>query len=524
MRGRGLQEKGAFRAALIALLAGVLSLLAGCGDDEPTSDLAELAPPDAPLYAEAVLRPDSEQAGAIESVASEAAGIQDPGALLIEELDGSLAAEDISYAEDIEPWLGEHGAFFIRSFEANGEREFPDFAALLEIDDVEGAEDFITQLAEAEPDGVEELSYGDFDYFYSPDDGGYAVGIVEEALVISTEASFKLAVDAAEGESLAESAEFSERTEALGDGRLATFFLEPGSAVEAAIGSGELSREDARTLRPLLAGVGSGPLAGGLEIEETSAAIELAAAVEDEDAVAPDAELLGELPAGAGFALALPHLGQTLEFAIDRLQTSGLPGARSLQDTIEERAGIDLGADVASWLGDVSAFLSGSTPADLRVGVVAETSDPEGPGELLDAVSGLIRREEPRVPIGPPPEGSEEGFTIGIPGFGPQAAAGVIGDEFVGAFGLAPSEVLDPPDRLEDDELFEEATDALGDDFDPLLFIDLPAVLPILRAGGADEGRDYAEAEPYFNAFRFLIAGAQVEDQLATVRFTVAVP
>ena len=86
----------------------------------------------------------------------------------------------------------------------------------------------------------------------------------------------------------------------------------------------------------------------------------------------------------------------------------------------------------------------------------------------------------------------------------------------MGSFGVAPAELLEPSERLADDETFAAASDALGDEFDPLLFLDLPAVLPFLRAGGADEGRDYAEEEPYFNAFRFLIAGAEVEDGLAT--------
>ena len=524
MRGRGQHRRGPLTHAVIALLAG--ALLSGCGDDDEAAGLAELAPPDARLYAEAVLRPDSEQVEAIESGASRAAGIEDPGGRLISELDAVLAGDGIgiAYAEDIEPWLGERGAFFIRSFEEEAERGFPDFAALFEIDDSEAAEDFIARLAEAEPGGVQERAYGGFDYLHGADGGGYAIGIVEDALVIATEPSFKVAVDAAEGESLSESEEFSERTDELGEDRVATLFLEPASAIEAAVSSGELSREDARVLGPLLASVGSVPLGASLDVDGESASIEVTTMVENEEAIAPDGELLGELPAGPAFAVALPHLGQTLEFAIDRLRTSGLPGAGSLNEEIERRTGIDLSADVAGWLGDVSGFVSGGTAADVVIGVVAETADPDGPRALLEATRRLIEREEPGVPIGGPPEGAEYGFSIGIPGLGPQAGAGVFDDRLVGVLGAAPAEVLEPPDRLADDETFAAASEALGDEFDPLLFLDLPAVLPFLRAGGADEGRDYAEAEPYFDAFRFLIAGARVDDGLATVRFTVAVP
>jgi hypothetical protein len=488
--------------------------------------LAELAPPDAPLYAEVVLRPASEQVEAIESVASQAAGVEDPGADLIAALDASLAVEGlgVTYGEDIEPWLGEYGAFFVRSFEEDGERGLPDFAALFEIDDVGAAEEFVDSLAELGSGTGEERSYGGFDYAFEGNGGGYAIGIVEDALVIGTEDSFKLAVDASKGESLAESEEFSERTDGLGDDRLATLFLEPVAAIEAAISSGELSRDDARAWRQLLTGVGSGPLGAALDVDGDSAAVEVTAMVENEEAVAPDADLLGELPAGAAFAFALPHVGQTLELAIDRLRTSGLPGAESLREELERRAGIDLGDDVAGWLGAVSGFVAGGSTADLAIGLVAETSDPEGPRDLLDAARRLIEHEEPDAPIGGPPEGADYGFQIGIPGFGPEAGAGVFGDELAASLGADPGEVLDPPEQLADDEVFEQAADALGDDFDPLVFIDLPSTAPFLRAGGAEQGRDYAEAEPYFEAFRFLIAGAHVDDHLATVRFTVAVP
>ena len=71
-------------------------------------------------------------------------------------------------------------------------------------------------------------------------------------------------------------------------------------------------------------------------------------------------------------------MGQTLELAIDRLRTSGLPGAESLHEEFERRAGIDLGDDVAGWLGAVSGFVAGGSTADLAIGLVAETSDPEG--------------------------------------------------------------------------------------------------------------------------------------------------
>ena len=526
MRGRGLYKRGAIARAVIAGVVGVLAVLSGCGGGGDEAELAELAPPDAPLFAEVTVRPEEDQVEAIEAIASKAAGISDPGALLIEEVEESLTIDgaDLTWEEDIEPWLGEHGAFFIRSFQENGEGGLPDFAAMFQVDDEELAEDTLNRFAEASPDAEPPRSYGGYDYFYGDDDGGYAIGIVEDALVIGTEDSFKVAVDALGGESLAESDEFEKRTEELGDDRLATLYLEPTSVIDAALASGEIERGDARIARSLLAGLGSGPLGVGIDASADSLSVEAVTTVQNEDAIAPDGNLLGELPAGPAMALALPHLGKTLQLALDRLETSGLPGAERVRRQIEGFLGIDLQADVAGGLGDVSAFVRGTSPSDFVFGVVAGATDPEGPRTLIDAARSLIEREEPRVPIGDPPEGAAYGFTIGVPGLGPSAGAGVFGSDFVASLGVQPQDIRDPDERLEDDELFADATEALGGDYDPLFFLDLPKVLPFLEAGGEDEGRDYRELAPYFEAFRFFIAGAHVEDGLAAVRFAVAVP
>jgi hypothetical protein len=526
LRGRE-PDKTTLRAAAIAAALTLLAIvISGCGGSDDDSDLATLAPPDAPLYAEVTLAPDENQTEAIRSLASEAEGVEDPGAALVEELDRELSSGglELTYAEDIQPWLGTHGAFFVRSFENGNSFGLPDFAALLEIEDANGANAFIEKIAEADPAADEPRSYGGFDYLYGSDEGGYAIGVVDEALVIGTEASFKVAVDASEGESLAESEEYGDRTDALGEDRLATVLLEPTAVVEAALASEDISGANARLVRPLLAGLLAGPISAGIGIGDDSAALELVTSVDDEDAFEADPELLEGLPAAAAFAVGVPDAGAILEKGIDSVRTSGLPGAVELRRVVEGDIGIDLSTDVARWLGDFSGYVAGSSALDAAFGIVAETTDPAGPEALLDALQALIEREEPDVPVGGPPEGAEYGFTIGFPGIGPSAGAGVFGDELVASLGATPGEVLAPSSPLADDDLFGNARDALGDDFAPVFYINLPAMLPILQAGGVDDGRDYAETQPWFEALEYVIAGTRVEDGLATVRLTVAVP
>ena len=61
---------GAPRHRFLALLPVIAALIGGCGSDESSSaGLASLAPPDAPLFIQGVIRPDGEQAEAIDSFA-----------------------------------------------------------------------------------------------------------------------------------------------------------------------------------------------------------------------------------------------------------------------------------------------------------------------------------------------------------------------------------------------------------------------------------------------------------------------
>ena len=97
----------------------IAALIGGCGSDESSSaGLASLAPPDAPLFIQGVIRPDGEQAEAIDSFAERVGQTDDPGADVIAAVDELFASNGvyITYSDDIEPWLGEHGAVFVSSF------------------------------------------------------------------------------------------------------------------------------------------------------------------------------------------------------------------------------------------------------------------------------------------------------------------------------------------------------------------------------------------------------------------------
>jgi hypothetical protein len=521
LHGRS-RQSGGWALALAASLAALLALLAaGCGDDG-SADLASAAPPDAPFYAEFALRPEGEQAEAVQQFAKRVAGIDDPAGAIVAELDDSLADEgvDATYEDDIEPWLGDRGALFVRSFEGLDETAMaPEAAVMIEVTDADGALDFIDRAAAADSEGDEERTYRDFDYLL--DGEGTAVGLIDDLLAFGPENAFKVAVDAHEGESLAESEEYTQRTEALGGDLLASAYLEPGAAIEAAMASEDLDAESARLLEPLLGGPLSDPLAIGLSATAQTARLDFVSMLDSQEDIATDAALIEGLPAGSWLALGAPDLGAALERTLDQLANSGLPGAGSIRKAVRAATGLDPRGHSLGWLGDVSAFVEGTSVPGFTVGLIAEISDPEGPRELLERVEAFAERESGRRSAAPPP-GADYGFSFGLPGLGGGAEAGVFGDRLVGVLGGTVAQALEPESELGDDPGYQAAVEPLGEEFPPGLYLHLPSFFAVAEQGGSANDPDYRAARPYLDAFEALVAGTRIDDELAVTRVTVS--
>jgi hypothetical protein len=520
LESRALPGRLVLIGGAFAVAAGLVA--AGCGDDDPGSELADLAPPDAPLYTEVSVRPADEQAETIARLSEQVGGIEDPGAALTDQVDDLFAENglDVSYEKDVEGWLGEHVGVFVRSFE-NGELDVPEFAALFEVEDTGEAEAALERLAGADSAVEETRTYGGFEYLFGADDGGFAVGLVDDTLVLGTEASFKVAVDATEGESLSESDEYRDRIDAIGDDPLAKVFLDPGSVIEAAIASEDISDRDAAMIRPLLAEQLAAPVAAALSLQEEAASFDIVTAVDDGEALETDAGLLEGLPSGSWLGLGISDLGPLIERSIDQLETSGLPGAGSLRAAVRRRTGLDL-EEVVDWLGDGSAFVGGTNPLGFTAGVLAETADADAPRPVLDMLQRAVEDEFPEVPIGPAPAGASDGFSAGLPGGLPGGAeVGVLDSTVVAALGVSAAEALDPDETLADDDRFAAAEDALDGDFAPFLYLDVPSFLAVAELGGAAEDPGYVAAAPFVDLLGYAIAGTDTSDGLAVMRLTV---
>jgi hypothetical protein len=497
----------------------LVSLLAGCGSsDESSPGLAGLAPPDVPLYAEATVRPEGDQADAVSSIVEKVAGSTEPIDQLTEKLDQAMASAGLTltYEDDIAPWIGHQAAIFVRSFESASPSGIPDAAVEIQADDVDAARDFLDRSIG--PALAEQQTYSGVDY-YSVRSENLDIGVVSDAVVFASDAAFKLAVDTSQGESLADSSEYVDRVSSLPEDRLGLVFADPGPVIEAAAGAEPGSAPELKMIKPLFAGPLSTPVAAALSATDDSASIDIASGADGASDMPEESPSLADLPAGAWLAAAIPSLGPRLSRLVDELQMSGVPGAGQVEAELKRATGLDLNDDILAWLQGAAGYASGTSRRELELGLIANSDDPDAPRDLVDALRRLAAADEGPRP-GLPPEGADYGFTVSNEK-GDTFSLGAVGAQLVGTLRTSIDEALHPAASLADDDEYASARSALGDDFTPLVFTRLPSVFTVAELGGAGDDPDYEAARPYLDAFSYLIAGTHIDDGLAVSRVVV---
>lgn len=514
-------------AAACLLAALPVSVLAGCGDDGGSSELAQLAPPDSPLYAEVALFPDDDRTDALASLTDRIGGLSDPEGELAALIDGELegVTSDVTYDEDIKPWLGDTGAAFVRSFEpTDAAAGMIDAAYMLAVSDTEAAQTFIDDLAASEPEAAEEREYEGIGYTLDPA-SDTAVGLVDSIMVIGTEPAFKAAVDAQGGDSLADADDFSEESGSLDDENLAEVWVDLGTALDAAAATGSAEEVDAAraALEPLL----SEPIA--LSLAATEEAMTLEASAAGGAGFTGNSELLGGLPGSSWLAVAVEDAGASLQESLSGIESlAGELGDPSVSPDaiaglLQAQLGIDLEDDLLSWIGNAAFSVSGTSPFDLRAGALLETSDPEATGRVVDAGKDLFEAQAGVPTSAPTLEDAVDGFTAQGPG-GASVEVALLDDVLIGAFGGSDpaGEFVEPEESLEDAELYSAAQDALSGDFEAVAFVGLQDFLTVAEQGD-DGDTDYDAARPYTENLSYVIFGTAEADGRERSRLVVGV-
>ncbi len=493
------------RRAGLAIAACAALLAPGCGGGGGTTssftgpDPATLTPADAPLFAEAVVRPQGDQKEAVDAALSKLLATDDPGGFIVQRLDDALAGEakGFTYEDDVAPWLGSRAGIFFETFSDDA-----DGAAVLAVTDPDAARQAIDKAssAGAKP---KHRSYGGVDYTLSRD--GTATGLVGAFVVTGSEPAFKDAVDASRGSSLAESSDFEAQLGAQPDDQLAFVYADPQRIVDALEKSGQLTAGEVRAAGPQVQSLLSQPATASLSATADDLALEISVAHGPATATVRESALLSDFPSDSWLAFASADAGPAL--------------GQGLGAAAQQALGFDLGSELEDWAGDVGGFFRGTSLFGIGGALVVETSDDQASAQTLDDLQRRLSRI-PEVRISPLSTGGEQGFSL-TPSGTPIQVQFVQrdGKVVVGLGSDSVDQVFSPDSTLNDSDSFESATDALEGDFSPVTFVDfLPLFQLVESFPQVAEDPDYQRAKPYLDHLDYLVIGGRSDGGRDSIR------
>jgi hypothetical protein len=499
------------KARLVLLLTAATAALAvaGCGGSgDSSSDPATLAPPKSPLFIEAAVQPEGELKSNIEALAKSIGGIDDLGGRIVSELESSASSsdEELDYATEIEPWLGEKGGLFFQEYDGE---DFEGYGVAIQSTDTAATQDFIDHLASESEEPVERGSYDGIDYTVETEDQDQFVGVIGDFLVVAEDKpTFEAMVDANNGESLADVEDYASTVDAAPSGSFADIFVDIGALIDQSGGAIDPEAQqflDSAGIDPEEATALASLIPGSDQIE-----IDISTDLGDELEGGDVSQLLGSLPADSLAAVAAPNFGDRFKEAVDQIDADGIPGeipAGEFKSTLEE-AGIDLDKISAS-IGDLAVFAEGSSESSLAGAVVLTTT---GAKEATNTVSniGLLLRAS-GTPGVTAISGKASGFSIRSDDLGPKPlVVAAQGERIAIAYGLPAAKralVTDSGQTLADSPTYGEAVSSLGST--PITgFVDGPAALSLASALiPADEKEGFLDAKPYLSKIDYLAIG-----------------
>ena len=508
--------------------AAALALLAGCGggDGSSSTDPATVAPPETPVFIEARIQPTGELKTNVEAIASRL-GVDDLGGTIVSYLEQSALSSDepLDFEKEVQPWLGESAGIFLTEFDGD---DFEGGGFAVEVTDTGEAQDFIDERSESEDPKARDESYEGVDYRFDPEDE-QAVGIVGNFVVFGEDrAAFEAAVDASQGDSLADSETYGDIAPSSPEGSLADVYVDIGGLIDAAGSEVDpsamelfeatgLDVENASALLSLVPGSGNVEIdvAGKLGGAQDSAPTEDAAA------------LLGSMPANAVAAVGVGELGKGLGEAIDTIDEQGLPGEippNQLKNTMK-KAGIDLEKITAN-LGDAAVFVEGRTRATLAGALVIEAKDATEARNTVSNVGTLLRANG--TPGVTAVSGRASGFSVRSADLGAKPlVVAAEGERIAIGYGLpATLAGLDSESgpTLAKTKAYNEALNSLGGT--PIT--GFAAGAPALRLvegllTDADEKEELEELTPYLSKVPFLAIGSETEGDVVQAKLILGV-
>ena len=520
-------KKGLIIGAVAVLLAGGIGFAAIRFLAQPSEDSAlSLIPSDAYVYGNLFIQPSGDQKRALDELLGSFPRIESTDQALdrlTELLDGELKEVGLSYAEDIEPWLGDQVSFFL-----SGGIDPPDGAGLLETTDPDAAADVIEKLRESEdaPE-PEQKSYGgvDYDLEDADEEVPMAIGFVDDFLVIGTENGFKAVVDGSQDsnfEGLSDTEGYQVAFDGLEDQNILSVYLDQTRLFELLGESGELGPQEAAIFQSFPGLQNAGTAGFVLSARAEGVSFQSSSAMPDEEdagsltGLVGGTDLIRELPGDSWAALGIPSVGETITAFLE--VASELPGGEAASEqasaAVEQETGLDLEDEVLAWMGDAAIFVQGTNFQEMGGGLILESSDPEATKDALDALR--VRIEQDGVPTTDEERDGYEGFSIqaGLPA----PIYALVADRLVVTYGdNATDDAIEPEATLGDGETFQAAEEALGDGYEPSFYVDLNEVFEVVDfarafAGETDDGYEQ-DVKPWVDPLAYVVAGSRVDGE-----------
>ena len=463
-----------------------------------------MTPGNAPLFAEAVVRPQGAQKDAVDSALSKLLATSDPGGFIVDRLDRALGqqAKGFTYESDVAPWLGPRAGVF---FETLTNRA--DGAAALAVTDAAAARQAIKKASSASKKPERNASYHGVGYTLSA--GGTATGLVGDFLVTGSRKAFEDAVDASRGSSLADSSQFTAQLNAQPSDQLAFAYADPRGIVDALERSGQVTAAQVTSAGAGLQALLSQPVALSLSATADQLSLQASAATSSSTPAPQQSSLLGSFPGDSWLAFAASGAGSSYGQALTRGGSTA----------IRKALGFDLGSQLSRWAGDVGGFVRGTSLFGLGGALVLQTTDQQASGQTLSELQRALARR-PSVRVSPLSAAGEQGFSLSLAGTPiPLDFVQRDGKVVVGLGSDSVDQVFSPSSTLSGSDAFKAATGALGGDYSPVSFIDFVPLFALVDSFPQTAGDpSYQAAKPYLDHLDYLILGAKPEGNRASVR------
>lgn len=490
---------------IIAALSALALAAAGCGGDEQAaSGAVELVPSGAFVYGEATLEPDGDRKQAIDSILSKFPGGGQAGDRLKELIEKGLRESDapVTFKDDIEPWLGDEVAFFVRGVGRTGEPR--EAVGLVAADDEDKARAALEKSAEGELkkqdyNGVELLT----------DDSGEAGAVFDGFLVLGTPDGVRAAIDTSRGDGakLSDDENYKKALEDAADGRLGFIYVDTPQVqklAEQSGGAGALPDSFKQFFKEPLVATADADNDG--VIFEASISADLAKSF---GFLGEGSDLLGDMPADSWLALAQTDFGKLLDYYVDAF--AGVVGGRdAIEQQLRAATGLDLQKDVLAWMGDFGVFARGSSVAELDGALVIETSDEAASGRFIAALERLAKTQsDGELRIGPlAAPGGGDGFSVRGEGVPKPIHVFQRDGRVVFAYGdAAATDAIAAGDRLGDDPDFTATRDSLGD-YEVSFYMQLQPIFDLVDSTEAAGDAGWQRAKPYLEPLSALVAGS----------------